>query len=255
MATLKIMSFNMRMSHANDGVNNFVNRKPRILEMLTSEDPDIIGFQEITPEMRDFIIENLADYYAVGAGRGATYNDEAPLIAFKKLDMQLISCDTVMLSTTPSVPGSVYEGSDQSRCPRAYAKAFLKHKDIDKPFYVYNVHTDHVGALSRTLASLQMLQDITSHNREFLLTGDFNAHPDSREIKMITDCRSRRIIDATASLDGTFHDYGRRENNVKIDYIFASDGVNVIDSNIVSDEPVNGVYYSDHFAVTATVEL
>ena len=132
MATLKIMSFNMRMSHANDGVNNFVNLKPRILEMLKAEAPDIIGFQEITPEMRGFIIENLTDYYAVGAGRGATYNDEAPLIAFKKLDMQLISCDTVMLSITPSVPGSVYEGSDQSRCPRAYAKAFFKHKDIDK---------------------------------------------------------------------------------------------------------------------------
>ena len=255
MATLKIMSFNMRMSHANDGVNNFVNRKPRILEMLKAEAPDIIGFQEITPEMRGFIIENLTDYYAVGAGRGATYNDEAPLIAFKKLDMQLISCDTVMLSITPSVPGSVYEGSDQSRCPRAYAKAFFKHKDIDKPFYVYNVHTDHVGALSRTLASLQMLQDIASHNHEFLLTGDFNAHPDSREIKMITDCRSRRITDATASLGGTFHDYGRRENNVKIDYIFSSEGIGVKASETVSDEPVNGVYYSDHFAITATVEF
>ena len=252
---LKIMSFNMRCSTANDGVNNFENRKPRILDMLSHANPDIIGFQEITPEMREFIIENLTDYYAVGAGRGATYNDEAPLIAFKKLDMQLISCDTVMLSTTPAIPGSVYEGSDQSRCPRAYAKVFLKHKDIGKPFYVYNVYTDHIGELSRIMASLQMLQDICSHNAQFLLTGDFNAHPDSKEIMMITDCKSRKIVDATASLDGTFHNYGRRDGYAKIDYIFASDGVSVTDANIVSDAPVNGVFYSDHFAVTATVEM
>ena len=71
MATLKIMSFNMRMSHTNDGINNFENRKTKILDMLAAENPDIIGFQEITPEMRDWIIENLTDYYAVGAGRGA----------------------------------------------------------------------------------------------------------------------------------------------------------------------------------------
>lgn len=245
----------MRCSTANDGVNNFECRKSRILGMLKEEAPDIIGFQEITPVMRDWIIDNLTDYYAIGAGRGKGYADEAPLIAFKKLDMQLISCDTVMLSNTPKVPGSIYDGSDQSRCPRAYARAFLKHRDIDAPFYIYNVHTDHIGSLSRTLASVQILQDICSHDAEFLFTGDFNALPDACEIKMITDCASRKIVDATASLDGTFHDYGRREINAKIDYIFASDGVTVKESNIVSDAPVNGVFYSDHFAVTATVEF
>lgn len=252
---LKIMSFNMRCSTAKDGINSFDYRKPQIINMLSSEQPDIIGFQEITPYMRDWIIETFTDYYAVGAGRGVGYESEAPLVAFKKSDMQLISCDTVMLSTTPAVPGSIYENTDQSTCPRAYAKVFLKHKKIEKPFYFYNVHTDHVGELSRILASCQMLQDICSHNYEFMLTGDFNALPSSKEIQMITECSSRKIIDATAELEGTFHDYGRREVMPKIDYIFVSDGISVKAAEKVSDTPTNGVYYSDHFAVTSTLEF
>ena len=255
MAKIKIMSFNMRMSFANDGVNCFESRKSRIKDMLCAEDPDIIGFQEITPEMREFIIDTLDGYYTVGAGRTAEFGGETSLVAYKKKDFQLVSCDTVMLSTTPSVFGSVYEGSDQSKCPREYVKALLKHRDIANPFWVYNVHTDHIGELSRTLASLQMLQDICSHGREFLFTGDFNAHPDSREIRMITDCVTRKITDATASLDGTFHNYGRCQPPSKIDYIFASEGFTVTEAHRVADEPVDGVYCSDHYAVSATVEI
>ena len=258
MATIKIMSFNMRTSFAKDGDNSFCCRKDKIKDMICAEDPDVIGFQEITPEMRDFIVSTFDAYYTVGAGRGKTYDDESSLIAYKKSDFQLISCDTVMLSSTPNVPGSVYEGSDQSRCPREYVKAFLKHKDISEPFYVYNVHTDHLGALSRTLASMQMLQDICSHKHEFFFTGDFNALPGSQEIRLITDCASRKIVDATASLDGTFHNYGKLEatsSSVKIDYVFVSENIKVISSAKVQDEHKDGIYYSDHYAVTVLAEL
>ena len=102
-----------------------------------------------------------------------------------------------------------------------------------------------------------MLQDICSHERQFLLTGDFNARPASTEIRMITECKSRCITDLTASLDGTFHDYGRRtgENSPKIDYIFASDEFSLLSVKKIDDTPASGVYYSDHYAVIADVEI
>lgn len=255
MANIKVMSFNMRTSTANDGINAFSCRKDKIRAMLSTEAPDIIGFQEITPEMHDFLVDILDDYYTVGAGRGSVYDGESSLIAFKKRDFQLISCDTVMLSYTPKVPGSVYEGSDQSTCPREFVKAFLKHREADEPFYFYNVHTDHKGALSRCYAMVQMLQDICSHAHKIIFTGDFNALPEAPEIRLITDCASKKIIDATASLDGTFHNYGRKEVNSKIDYVFVSEGMAYSNAAIVNDDPENGVYYSDHFAVTVSVEL
>ena len=255
MAILKIMSFNMRTSFSNDGINNFTNRTSKIKTMLDAEAPDIIGFQEITPEMRDWLVDNLDDYYTLGAGRDKANAGEAPLIAYKKRDMQLLSCQTIMLSNTPNVFGSKYDGTDQSKCPRAYAKALLKHKDVDEPFYVYNVHTDHIGQLSRVLSSSQMLSDICSHSYEFVFTGDFNAYQNSKEIQLLTDCTQRKIIDATADLDGTFHDFGRRDVNIKIDYIFTSEGVQQVSAQIVPDTPTNGVFYSDHYAVTATIKL
>lgn len=255
MAKIKVMSFNMRTSTANDGINAFSCRKDKISAMLSSEAPDIIGFQEITPEMHDFLVDTLDDYYTVGAGRGSVYDGESSLIAFKKRDFQLISCDTVMLSYTPKAPGSVYEGSDQSRCPREFVKAFLKHKDAKEPFYFYNVHTDHLGALSRCYASVQMLQDICSHDHKIIFTGDFNALPEAPEIRMITECSSKKIVDATASLNGTFHNYGKKDVKSKIDYVFVSDVMEYDTPAIVCDVPESGVYYSDHYAVTVNVEI
>ena len=253
---LKIMSFNMRMDQARDGDNHFSYRKTRIIEFLNEQKADVIGFQEITPTMREWLVETFPDYYMVGVGRAADYSDETSLIAFRKSDMALVSCDTVMLSTTPHVFGSRYDGSDQSRCPREYVKALLKHRDIAEPFYVYNVHTDHVGAISRQLASTQIMQDLTSHDKKFFLTGDFNAKPDTPEIAMITQCSSRAIVDTTASLGGTFHNFGREAEPWKIDYIFTDADTPVLESVRCEDAPAPGTsYISDHNPIYIVVEL
>ena len=255
-AKLKVMSFNMRLDNANDGFNAFPNRRERILSFLNEEQPDIIGFQEITPTMRAWLVDSLNAYYTVGGGRNAQYADEASLIAFRKDLFSLISCDTVMLSSTPRVFGSRYDGSDQSPCPRVYTRAMLKHRDVAEPFYVYNVHTDHVGSLARLLASTQLLQDITSHDKVFFMTGDFNATPETPEIQAITACATRTIVDATASLGGTFHDFGRRDVLPKIDYVFTDATVKVIDAVRVNDTPSEGVpYISDHYPIYIIAEL
>ena len=257
MATkLKIMSFNMRWDRAPDGINAFPLRKDRIKEFLTQTDADLIGFQEITPTMREWLVETFPQYYMVGVGRTAKYDGETALIAFRKDTMALLSCDTVMLSYTPKEFGSRYDGTDQSTCPRVYVKACLKHRDLAEPFYLYNVHTDHVGAISRLLASSQMLQDITSHRQRIFFTGDFNAYPDAPEITMITHCKARAIVDATADLGGTCHGYGRVNPPAKIDYIFTDADTTVLESVCVEDHPEEGTpYLSDHYPIYIVAEL
>jgi len=252
---LMVMSFNMRCDVASDGINAFENRKARIAEMLGRYSPDVIGFQEITPTMREWLVETLSDYYTVGAGRNADYSGESALIAYKKSVFDLISCESIMLSSTPHIMGSRYEGTDQSRCPRVYTRLLLKHKDIRDPIYFYNVHTDHEGHLARTLATVQLLQDICSHNRNFVMTGDFNAQPDDDEIKMLTAATARRVIDASEKVGGTFHNYGRLELPIKIDYIFTDARNKVIDCSLIEDESVNDVYLSDHNPLFAVLEI
>lgn len=253
---LKIMSFNMRVDVAVDGANQFIHRRGRIKQFLDTEKPDIIGFQEINPLMRDWLVQTFPEYYMVGTGRQADYLGETTLVAFRKDTMALMSCDTKMLSNAPDVFGSRYDGSDQSGCPRVYVRVTLKHRDIAEPFCFYNVHTDHEGWVARALATTQILQDINAHSEKFFLTGDFNATPDATEMKMITECKARTIIDATADMDGTFHAFGALKEPVKIDYIFTDASTKVLESVRVDDQPKNGeTYISDHNPIYIIAEL
>ena len=254
---LKIVSLNLRMDNSGDGINAFPHRKGRIKDFIDSVEADIIGFQEIMPHMREWLVETFSGYYMVGVGRGARYNDETALIAFRKDRMALISCDTVMLSTTPTVFGSRYEGSDQSPCPREYVRAVLKHRDIAEPFCVYNVHTDHVGAMARCFASVQIMQDIAVHDKRVFFTGDFKANPDADSIRIITKNSARPLVDATPN-GTTFHNFGKeyhRHDTAKIDYIFADAETKVVESYIYNDEPVEGIYISDHYPLVAIFEV
>ena len=252
---IKAMSFNLRMDTENDGINRFRNRIGRIMEVINAEDPDIIGFQEVTDYMRGVMRENLKGYTVVGCGRNSELKDEAMLIAFKHDDCELVSLDNVWLSATPKIFGSRY-GGDQSGCPRMYTIARLKHKNIDTCFNFINTHLDHKGENARYLGALQIVQAISMTDEKFVLTGDFNAPPDTPEIKAITEQLAYRgVIACTAVLGTTFHCFAKwdKKDWVKIDYIF-TDG-KCIESHKVEDIMEDGKFYSDHNAVVAVIEL
>lgn len=253
--TLKIMSFNSRCEVEKDGANYFWNRTDRILEMIERESPDIIGFQEITRRMQAWYVEKLDAYTLIGVGRGKNYTDEGTVIAFKKGKMDLISADSVMLSSTPKIPGSRYYGTDQSACPRIYTKVFLKHRELDAPFWVYNIHTDHAGAIARQMACMQVLQDISMQEAPVLLTGDFNATPEKPEIQLLQSSKNRPLVDTTSEIEGTFHNFGRFPRLEKIDYIFADARLRVLESAAIEDPGVDGVYLSDHLPIYTVISM
>ena len=250
---LKICTFNLRTPVQKDEVNYLPNRKERILECIRKEDPDIIGFQEAAVYTADWLREVLDGYMIVGCGRGKTLNDEASLIACRKNAFEMISAETFWLSLAPSVWGSRY-GADQSSCPRVATAAVLKHREAEKPFLFLNTHLDHKGSAARMYGAIQLLQYIDKMKLPTVLTGDLNAFPDAPEIRVIADSEHHGLVDLTASLGGTFHNFGRRDPAAKIDYIFSNMRSDPAESYAVEDIPVNGVYISDHFPVIAFVE-
>lgn len=255
MSKIKVMSFNLRYDNERDGINSFSNRFDRVLEVISRENPDIIGFQEVLPSMRDKLRGALTDYCMVSCGRGKNLDGESMLIGFKADMVEMISCESFWLSLTPKIPGSRY-GGDQSGCPRMFTSLLLKHRDIEKPFRFINTHLDHEGENARYLGAVQLVQAISQYNEKFVLTGDFNALPDTKEIKLITSALAYRgAIDCSAELEPTFHEFGKRtgDKRIKIDYIF-TDG-KCEEAYLVEDAPVNGQYYSDHFAICAYIEL
>ena len=174
------------------------------------------------------------------------------MIGFKKRDMMLVSCETVALSSSPSIPGSRYIGTDQSQCPRIYTRVKLAHRDMAEPFYAYNIHTDHIGKMARALAIMQLVQDVSGHDLPFVMTGDFNAQPYMDEVKLIT--KNPRFVDTTAELGYTFHGFGRYEG-VKIDYIFADARMKVVESCRTHIDAIDGVYVSDHCPIYTVFDI
>lgn len=252
-AKLKVFTFNLRIDNEGDGINVFDNRAERIYTCINTYKPELIGFQEGNPYMRACLRENLRDYTIVGCGRDKRYRGESAALAFRNDVFELISMETFWLSAQPHKPGTCY-GADQSPYPRVCTSAFLKHVDCEKPFWFYNTHLDHKGKEARLLGSLQVLQYISDRPEKFILTGDFNARPDAPEIKVFTE-QGMGIVDATATLGGTFHKFGTLENPHKIDYIFTNGNCDVNESFIVPDEGVDGIYISDHYPVCAVIEM
>lgn len=249
---LKIMTFNLRTDTRGDGINYFPNRKERILETILAEQPDLIGFQESKEMAREFLKEALSDAYTVlGCGRDKGYVGEGCLIAYRTQRFDLLSFETRWLSNAPTVPGTRYEGSDQSSCNRLYLHAELIHRELSEPIHFFNTHLDHKGKSAMLLGMSQILQRISDCSGTVLLTGDMNALPDSDCIQLALAYEGMK--DATAELSHTFHGYGTFTENYKIDYIFTNG--EPLSAYAVEDVPQEGVYISDHYPVCAWIEV
>ncbi|MBE6594020.1 MAG: endonuclease/exonuclease/phosphatase family protein [Ruminococcaceae bacterium] len=250
---IKVISFNLRIAVKGDGVNYFDYRLPRIVEFMNSEKPDIIGFQEVNAHMKDLLNASLTDYVLIGCGREKDRNGESALIGYRKDRFELLSFENFWLSATPTIPGSRY-GFDQSCCPRITSAALLKLRTASTPFWFVNTHLDHEGKLARVLGAMQIMQFVSSKAEPCVITGDFNALPDSPEIKLIVENKDYPIVEATSKVESTFHAFSPKLRG-KIDYVFTSLKCDPDESVLYEDEPVDGVYLSDHRPVAAFVEV
>lgn len=254
---MKLVTFNIRCDYNQDGINNFEFRKPYIYAKIQKESPDIICFQEVLPHVAAWLKEKLSEYYIIGCGRDEQLMNEQTSIAFNKTKYNLIRMEVFWLSETPYTPGSRYP--NQSDCPRVCTMVLLQEIETNTVFRIYNTHLDHIGSEARALGLGQILRHMKGHDSKegslthapTILTGDFNASPDSTEmqqLKLYPD-----LIDLTNSIPGTFHDFGRLHALEKIDYIIAE---HCIQCNQVSiwDECHQGVYLSDHYPVCADLQ-
>lgn len=250
---MKVMSFNLRVPAADDGINYFDNRKERILEVLRREKPDLIGFQEVRIEGKEWLWKELCDEYIIlGCGRNENCGREYVPVAIRREPFELVKMETFWLSDTPDVPGSRYENLDQSMCVRIATTVSLYHKESKKMIRFANTHTDHAGKEARKKELTQILEYLDACPGYKIITGDMNAGPDSEEIQAFLKGASKyNVKDCTADLGDTFHGFGKYGG--KIDYIFSD--MNVLESHVIPDIPVNGVYYSDHRAVCADLEI
>lgn len=247
---MKIVSFNVRCVYEGDGENAFIYRKGGIIHKIQSEAPDIIGFQEVTPQIFADLKEALPQYTFVFHGRDQHYGGEGLAIALRNDTVTLYALDCFWLSETPYVAGSRY--AQQSICPRISQTAVLKGKD-GTLLRVSNNHLDHEGDAARVLGITQVLQYLAVQQQTqpmptFIL-GDFNATPDSETLARCLTNTALSLLDMSENSGGTFHDFGRRIP-IKIDYILGNaDAVQKPYTLTKWIECEDGVYLSDHYPI------
>lgn len=269
---LWVMSFNIRYGTADDGENQWNNRREMVFDLLRNHRCDVVGLQEALKFQIDEIIKAVPEYGIVGVGRddGKT-EGEYSAILYNRERFKIDESGTFWLSDTPEVPGSITWGN---ACTRICTWARFGEKKSGRAFYFYNLHLDHISQPSRekSVALVSERIDQRNHKEPFIITGDFNAGEDNPAIlylkgkTILNDGRGGesknpvpvvdtfRLLHPDANDVGTFNEFKGIRTGDKIDYIFTTPDVKVLEAAILYDN-VGGHFPSDHFPVAATVGL
>lgn len=252
---MKIVTFNLRTDVKVDKENRFQFRKGIILDKLTQEAPDVVGFQEVAVSMAEFLARYLEkEYTFVGCGRKADFSCESCKIAFRKDKYELMSLETFWLSDTPYVPGSRFECA--SEWPRVCTHVMLRPLAGGTPFHIYNTHLDHISDEARTLGAKvilsRMADDLEKWDYPAAVMGDMNAEPDSGTIRAFLTDEEVPLVNQTPNFHGSYHGFGTVDSP-QIDYIFTR-GFTAVAEPVAWDKTLYGKHLSDHNALCTYLE-
>jgi len=253
---LNVMTFNIRYGTAQDGDDQWTKRREQLFALLRERRPDVIGLQEALDFQIDEIVAAVPGYAYVGVGRSdGKRKGEYAAILYRAARLSARRSDTFWFSDTPTVPGSTSWGN---RIERICTWAYFEDRD-GAPFYVFNVHLDHESQPSRERSAALLLERVKARtpSAPAIVTGDFNAGEQNAAIatmrRAVRDTFRERSPNATDVGTFTAFKLGATAGD-KIDYVFVSEGVEVLDAGIVRSSQ-GGRYPSDHFPVTALVRV
>lgn len=259
---IDVMSLNVRYDNPGDSLNNWRFRRDRVANAIRFYDAEIVGTQEVLHGQLVDLQQRLPEYGVVGVGReDGKEKGEYSALWYKKDRFEVLDSGNFWLSETPEVPGS--KGWDGA-CERIAAWARLKDKETGKVILALNTHLDHVGEVARREGVALVLDRIHEWGKgvQVIVTGDFNAGPESEVIRQVTDANhpkhltdARTVSPIVYGPDWTFHDFGRwpMEKRERIDYVFLGEGWKVTRYGVLA-ELENEAYLSDHAPVLVTVQ-
>lgn len=249
---LTVMSFNVRYPSPNDGADVWANRRDHLVDTIRATAPDIIGTQELFAHQGQFIVDQLPAYGWFGTDRRGGHDDEHMGIFYRRDRLKLVEMGQFWLSDTPGLPGSISWGHPY---PRMVTWGVFETRD-GRRFRMLNTHFPYRGEdePARTRAATLIAARLAAFDDGLpvVLTGDFNAGPDSPAHAILTRdlADTWRAAPSRAGPEGTFHGFTGTPSK-RIDWVLAR-GFDVAAVRSIAT-PRRGRYPSDHFPVVATL--
>ena len=251
--TITWATFNIRYDNPADQSNNWQFRKDTVTRFIQAQDMDIVGMQEVLHNQLEDLLQRLPGYKSIGVGRddGKTKGEYAPIL-YKEDRFEVLDSNTFWLSQYPDSIGFIgWDGA----CTRIATWAKMKDRQSGKIIMAVNTHFDHVGVTARWEGALLIIRKIKEivGDRPAVLTGDFNVNDQSEAYRTITSNAfvlkdAAKIAGKQTGVDYTFHNFGQipSEQCEKIDYIFVTPQIKVLDSFIPKEAAPGSKFLSDH---------
>lgn len=249
-AAINVITYNIRLNLASDGVNAWPNRKDNVKALIKFYEADILGVQEALPEQYDDLLLN-SNFEAVGRARddGERKGEFSP-VYYNRNRFTKKDGGTFWLSLTPDVPSKGWDAALNRVC----SWVRLYDKINRKEFVVFNTHFDHIGVQARVESAKLIKQKIQelAPNLPVVFTGDLNVTPETEAISTIksflTDSKTLSK-EAPYGPNGTFNAFNFNSPlKDRIDYIFVNKGFKVQKYAVLTDSK-DQRYYSDHLPV------
>lgn len=262
--TIQVMSFNIRYNNPGDGPNAWPHRKENVASVIRFYEADLVGLQEAQKGMLAQLDSLLPGYDWFGLPRSTgDPGDEYTAILYRTDRLELLEQGSFWLSETPDVRAS--KGWDAA-LPRNATWGRFRDRATGETFVHLNTHFDHRGEQARAESARLLHRKLVeiAGDAPVVVTGDFNADPDSEPYRVLTatNGQAQRLRDAMDASVAPHHGPAATWNGFeeivpgqRIDFIFVNDEVQVLRHGILSETTEDGRFPSDHLPVLAEVDI
>jgi endonuclease/exonuclease/phosphatase family metal-dependent hydrolase len=257
-APLRVMSYNIRLDVASDGINRWANRRDQFIGQIAFVHPDILGLQEVVAGQKADLERGLPGYRFVGVARddGKSAGEFSNLAVDGKA-YRIASSGTFWLSETPDRPSKGWDAS----YIRIATWAHLVGRNDGRRILALNTHLDNDGKVARREGAKLIRDWIEAHRQKgerVVVTGDFNSTPGSPPYQVMTgpplSLKDSKLAAANPALgpDSSWNDFKLvPDDPQRIDFVFVDPAIKVERYSVLAwhfDGPRTA---SDHYPVVA----
>lgn len=259
--SLLVASYNTASPWGNLLEGTYTTRRAHLFaQQINDTLPDVLGVQELNSVWAGKMKELLPQYDYYGVKRGGDSKEETSEMSgifYLKNKFELLESDTFWISLTPETESKF----DGAACHRICSFVVLKNKNTGNLLAHFNTHLDHVSTEAQNLGGNLIAEKAESLKLKYgeistVITGDFNQYPDGLAVQALLQNGFTNAYDTSknSKMTATYHGWGENLNDGPIDFIFADDNFTV-KHYAVHDEKWDNSYVSDHFMITAELEL